>query len=97
MERILNSLFARYRQTIQEMSSNFDSHEFIARLAQENQNEYIGALAAYRQSRTPFKVVHGVLARHLNAFSDLVMPNGGTISNDIFGDACSCMKWRKVR
>lgn len=96
MQRIFSPLFARYRQTIREMPSGFDSHEFIARLAQENQSEYIGALAAYRRSGTPFKVVHGILARHLNAFPDLITPNGGTISDDIFGDPCSCMKWRKV-
>ena len=97
MQRVFNPLFTYYRHTIQEMSSSFDSHEFIARLAQEHQSEYIEALAAYRQSRAPFKVVHGILAKRLNSFPELIMQDGGTISEDIFGDRCSCMKWRKLR
>jgi hypothetical protein len=96
MQPIFSSLFTHYRHTIQEMPSRFTSHEFIARLAQENQREYIEALTAYRRSRAPFKVVHGILAKHLNAFPTLVMQDGPAIDADIFGDPCSCAWWRKI-
>ena len=49
MKQVFRPLFALYPQIIQEMSTRFTSHEFIARLAQENQREYIEALATYLQ------------------------------------------------
>jgi len=97
MQSVFLSLFSHYAQVIQEMSNEFSSHEFIARLAQEHQREYIEALAAYRQRQSPFKAVHSILARHLNAsVPQLIVKTGGTIDEDIFGDRCSCATWRKV-
>jgi hypothetical protein len=53
------SLFARYPHLIAEMQRSFSSHEFILRLAQQNQADYIEALHAYRDTN-PFQVVHGI-------------------------------------
>ena len=97
MQPVFRPLFAHYAVVIQEMTVEFTSHEFIARLAQEHQREYIEALAAYRQRQSPFKAVHSILARHLNDFvPELIVQDGPAIDPDIFGDLCSCAKWRKV-
>ena len=97
MQPVFQPLFAHYAQVIQEMSAEFTSHEFIACLAQEHQREYIEALAAYRQRQSPFKAVHSILARHLNAFvPQLIVQDGPAIDPDIFGDPCSCVKWRRI-
>ena len=50
------------------MQGEFNSHEFILQLARLNQSLYIAALQAYAGGPSPFKVVHGILAKHLHAF-----------------------------
>ena len=72
-------LFERYPAIISQMPDKFDSHDFILRLAQENQKLYIEALYHYRNSSEPeasFMVVHGILARHLNEYPVLVKQIG---------------------
>ena len=46
---VFNPLFAHYPQVIQQMHTDFSSHEFIARLAQEHQQEYIDILSEIRR------------------------------------------------
>ena len=97
MQPVFQPLFAQYAQVIQEMSADFTSHEFITRLAQEHQREYIEVLADYRQRQAPFRDVHSILARHLDDFvPEFIVKTEGTIDPDIFGDPCSCATWRKV-
>jgi hypothetical protein len=70
------------------MSDRFDSHEFILRLAQENQKLYIEALYHYRDSAepaAPLMIVHGILARHLNEYPELIEQIGTVQSENIFG------------
>ena len=94
---VFHPLFAQYPQIIREIHSPFTSHEFIAWLAQAHQQNYIAALAAYQHRQAPFRDIHSVLARHLNRYvPQLIVKDGGTIDEDIFGDRCSCMQWRKV-
>jgi hypothetical protein len=77
-------LFSHYPRVIHQMPTEFSSHMFIAQLAQRHQQEYIAALAANQQRQAPFRDVHSVLAKHLNAFvPQHIIKIGGTIDEDI--------------
>jgi len=94
-------LFEKYPSIIAQMPEAFDSHEFILRLAHQNQVLYVEALYSYRDSvhrgePTPFRVVHQILAQHLNACPDLVRRAGHTYSNHTFGQREGCAQWKKV-
>lgn len=80
--------------------STFTSHEFILRLAQQNQRLYVEALYSYRESLhrgefTPFRVVHGILSQHLTSLPDIVVYLGEVLSVDIFGHSNNCAQWRR--
>ena len=87
-------LYDQYAECIAKMDSVFDSHEFILKLAQMDQQAYIEALHAYRDG-APFQAVHQQLSAHLNNFPHLVEPLGSVNSHDIFGNSNTCMQWRK--
>ena len=96
-----NTIFEHYHRLIAEMSDSFTSHQFILHLARQYQALYIEALHAYRnipspQQSTPFKTVHGILARQLNTFSQLVTHDGEVESIDIFTQENRCAQWQKV-
>jgi hypothetical protein len=78
------------------MPTIFTSHEFILCLAQQHQTSYIDALSSYRGEAAPFRRVHGILARHLNAYHELVFRIGEVQSVDIFGEPSKCAQWRKL-
>ncbi len=93
-------LYVHYPAVIAQMPATFTTHEFIRRLAQHNQTLYIEALYAYRHSTrqgepTPFMMVHGTLATHLDTIAELenlcYVP-----STDIFGQSNECVRWRKI-
>jgi hypothetical protein len=90
------ALFNQYPDVIAQMPAAFTSHEFILRLAQENQALYVKALYSYRNETAPFKIVHGILARHLHAFKPAVRRIGKAQSVDIFGKSQECAKWRRA-
>jgi len=86
---------------IEQMLATFTSHDFILSLARQYQMLYVEALYTYRnvptrQNPAPFQIVHGILAKHLNAHSSLVEYAGQTPSKDIFGEANMCALWRKI-
>lgn len=96
------ALYSKYAATIAAMPTTFTSHEFILRLAHDNQTDYVEALYAYRHSRhgtntAPFKAVHTVLAQHLFEFPQLISHvASGVPSTDIFGHSNGCTTWKKV-
>ena len=94
-------IFELYPELIAEMPYSFTSHQFILHLAQRYQALYIEALYAYRNipgphRGTPFKTVHGILAKQLNGFSQLVTHVGEVESIDIFTQENRCAQWQKV-
>ena len=92
-------IFNLYPALIQQMPDVFTSHEFILRLAQQHQALYIEALHAYHhtQNPTPFMTVHGILAKRLNAFPQLVTHLGEVESIDIFTQENRCAQWQRVQ
>jgi len=89
-------LFDRYPSVIGAMRDIFDSHQFILELARTCQGLYIEALSGYSREGAPFQIVHGTLARHLNACTELVERVGDVTSADIFGNQNQCAQWRKL-
>ena len=99
-EHDFSALYEQYPAIIAQMAETFDSHEFILRLAHQNQTLYVEALYAYRRSVhrgavAPFRVVHQILSQRLNAHRDLVERIGDVDSEDIFGQIQRCAQWKK--
>jgi len=83
------------------MSPEFKSHDFILKLAQLYQPEYIEALYTYRMSThrgnpAPFMIVHGLLAKGLRKFPELVEYVSDVSSVDIFGQSNECSLWKRL-
>ncbi len=93
----LEALKLFYPNIIDEMPNPFKSHQFIIRLAERHQREYIVALDSYRDSRSPFMVVHGQLARMLHDFEpELVeLVKDSVPSEDIWRNQNGCSLWAK--
>ena len=94
--------YPQYPGIISEMPDEFTSHEFILKLAQEDQTEYINALFAYRNvtregKSAPFMIVHRELSRGLKKYPELVEKIDDVSSVDIFGQPNGCPLWRKLR
>jgi hypothetical protein len=84
-----------------QMPKIFTSHQFILRLAQQHQVPYIEALCSYRDSMhsgkpAPFRTVHQILARHLNAHPEVVKSMDNVPSVNILGQASDCAQWKKL-
>jgi len=98
-----SALEAHYPGIIEQMPATFTSHQFILKLAQENQVLYIEALYDYRNSLhrgspTPFRAVHQILSSRLNKYPSLVIRDGNDArSKDIFRQRGppGCARWRK--
>lgn len=95
-ESALEALEGVFSSVVAAMNQEFDSHDFILRLARTHQRLYIAALAAYGQSDQPFKTVHGQIARRLGRHTELVTKIGDGVSDDIFGQRRSAALWRRV-
>jgi hypothetical protein len=85
-----------YPEILKLMPNEFDSHEFILKLAQKHQKLYIEALAEYVKDDRPFQIVHGQLAMRLLKLPNLVTRVGEHISKDIFLQDSSAAQWKKV-
>ena len=88
-------LYDQYPTIIDQMKPKFTSHEFILRLAQQNQVAYIQALNAYCDREDPFRVVHGILSKQLYKFDTVIKHMGNKPSKDIFRQSENCAHWQK--
>lgn len=96
-----SSLYEQYPNIIAQMGEEFTSHEFILKLAQQNQPQYIEALYAYRSSThrgaiAPFRVVHDILTQRLSKSPLITKAENSVDSHDIFGRRNKCAGWRKI-
>ncbi len=89
----MQALYDQYAPVLEKLENTFKSHEFILKLAQDNQSLYIQALADYYNSPTPFKVVHGQLAKQLHYHADLLARDVPSVN--IWGENDVCSQWRK--
>ena len=101
-EHDFSQLYEQYPTIIQQMEETFTSHKFILKLAQQNQTQYVEALYTYRDNEhrgtpAPFRVVHMILAQHLNSLPAFVIKiRDNAPSKDIFRRDNQCAEWRKV-
>ena len=86
----------QYPAVIALMPALFTSHQFILRLAQLNQGDYIDGLTAYRTGTAPFRTLHAQLSERLYSFPHLIRHQGTVQSIDIFGDQSECAQWEKL-
>jgi hypothetical protein len=93
-------LVACYSAVIPLMKREFSSHDFILKLAETHQADYIDALAVYRNKPEPFRILHGRLAAALTRkqFKRLVQRNKprDVVSRDIFGQKNKCAFWKNL-
>lgn len=94
------ALSAHYPTVIAQMKKEFNAHEFILKLAQQHQREYVQALnhPPYLEG-DPFMNVHRELARQLNEHPTLVRRHASqpdVKSHDIFGQPNECSNWERV-
>lgn len=91
----ITKLTEQYPDIIEMMSEQFDSHEFILKLAHDNQQEYIEALYEYRENPAPFRTLHAILSRALHSHRDRVEDLGTAKTNNIWMESNDCHLWRK--
>lgn len=93
------ALKAKYPETIAKMKSSFTSHQFIQKLTESFQYDYINALHFYNNKPDPFRIVHQKISAILGQkeFSKLIQRDGDEIhTKDIFGKPNFCAKWKKI-
>lgn len=96
-------LEAHYAEVIAQMPDTFTSHQFILKLAQQYQVEYIDVLYDSRHMRregkpVPFMMVHRALADKLNDFPQLVRQSRPAVDSiDIFGNSNTASEWKRIK
>ncbi len=95
-EHDFSQLYERYPSIIEQMPEIFTGHKFILNLAQQNQALYIEALRGYHKKDEPFRIVHGILAKYMNKYPELITKTGKVPSDNIFGQSSECEQWRKI-
>ena len=99
MEHDFSELYSHCPAIIEQMPETFTTHQFILKLAQQNQRLYMDALYSqrdklHRGQAAPFMMVHRFLAQHLSTLPNIVA-EGQVASKDIFGRSNNCEQWRK--
>ena len=82
------SLYDHYPDVIASMPDRFTSHQFINRLFQQHQGDFIEALYAYRQGDAPMRQVTSQLSKQLHQFENLVEHDG----EHMYGPSCQGRK-----
>ncbi len=94
---IFEKLEEFYPKIIEKMGDEFDSHDFILRLAHEHQKLYVQALIVYADNEQPFQSVHKEIAKRLKKFPGEVIATGEKRnSENIFRVVSPAEVWRKV-
>jgi hypothetical protein len=86
-----------YPRILKLMDDEFDSHQFILKLAQKYQKLYVQALYEHRDQNRPFHKVHMAIGKRLKKRADLVKHIGNQPSQNIFGEESKVAVWRKVK
>lgn len=91
---VLDELKLHYPEILDLMDNEFDSHEFILKLAHKRQPEYVRALHACQnvKDRAPFREVHKQISQSLHDYATYI---GDKNSKDIWGSMQSNAVWRK--
>ncbi len=86
-----------FEATLQKMERQFTSHEFFLKLAHAYQNDYVAALAAYKDKGVPFRELHYELIKRLRKLDGqlISLQKKDYPSRDIFGVASTTTLWRK--
>lgn len=73
--------------------AEFDSHQIIRTVAQQNQRAYVGSLSAL-DTETPFQTLHSILGKRIKAICERHGYTGyASRSHDIFGQYSNCVLW----
>ena len=91
----IEELEEKFPEIVRLMPDEFDSHEFILKLAQAYQQLYVQALSEYADNNQPFQSVHSEIARRLQKRDDLVKHIGDRPSRNIFGLVNDAAVWQK--
>ena len=76
------------------MPDTFDSHQFILKLAELNQTEYISSLYNYVNTEAPFRTLHAQIAKVLKQHPHLTQI-GVQNSPNIFNVVGENALWQK--
>lgn len=80
---------------IQSSGDEFDSHEIIRRVTQQNQRDYIADLTA-AAGDAPFQTVHSMLGKRIRVICERHGFSGiASRSEDIFGQYGNCVLWSR--
>lgn len=90
----LDNLIPHYQEILEMMPDEFDSHQFILKLAHKHQVDYVEALYMCRDVKdgAPFRELHGQISKSLH---DYATHNGEISSPDIFGTKNDNALWLK--
>ena len=91
----LEELEEKFPEIVGLMPDEFDSHEFILKIAQAYQQLYVQALNEYATNDQPFQSVHSEIAKRLKKRDDLVNHIGDRPSKNIFGLVNDAAVWQK--
>lgn len=92
------ALFQNIPPVIETMGkAEFDSHEFMIKLARDYQSLYVQALNEM-ESDTPFQQLHAQIGKQLSRLASLeeIKKNPQHRSKDIFQNESECALWRRL-
>ena len=79
---------------VNDMKDEFDSHDFIKEFIWKHPADYGQLLEKYDDVRIAHSQIGKFLQNHANTLG--IVKTGDSGTDDIFGHATSCAKWRKL-
>jgi len=82
---------------IEDLPSEFSTHQFILELAKTHQHDYIRELYENLESEKPFQKLHAKLGKHLKSLDGTVISfiRPDKVDKDIFGNLSGNALWAK--